>query len=151
MKYLCNIRPVLISILLGIGIESAEAQVINIPDKSKTHFSQKYPGANEVNWDNNITTYTAKFKVNNNTYKAYYHMDGTWDYTVMYMTEADLPQAVKDAVAKSRIADWKPKSVAHVENNKGEHSYRVEREKGLEERFIFFNKDGKEVKSLYKL
>jgi hypothetical protein len=132
----------LIVFLLGLGIVLTKAQVVNTPDKSKTHFYQKYPGAQDVDWDNNITNYTATFKVNNNTYKAHYHIDVTWDYTVMYMTEADLPQAMKDTVDRSCVADWKPKSVTHVEKNRGEHCYRVEREKGLEERFILFDKDG---------
>lgn len=138
-------------LILGLFVQNTQSQVINIPDKSKAHFAQKYPNAKKVDWSNNVTSYVAKFKVNNNTHKSYYHMDGTWDYSVMYMLESQLPAAVKESVAKSRIASWKPKSAAHVENNKGEHTYRVEREKGLEKKYIFFDQNGKEVKAMYKL
>jgi hypothetical protein len=144
-----------LSIVVTLGLllllNPAQAQVVNIPNKSEKHFAQKYPGANDANWTNNVVNYTCKFKWQGNEYKAYYHMDGTWDFTMMYMTEAGLPEAVKTSVKNSRIGDWKPKSCAWIENRKGKKMYRVEREKGVEEMFIFYDKSGKEVKSTIKI
>jgi hypothetical protein len=129
----------------------ASAQVINIPDKSKQHFAKKYPKAEGADWYNNVTSYLVKFRMNGNDCRGHYHMDGTWDYTVSYISEEKLPKAVKTSLSKSRIGSWEPKSCAMVDNNKGEHLYRVERKKGVEEMFIFFDKSGKEVKSTYKI
>ena len=126
---------------------SAEAQVVSIPKKSKDHLAKKYPGATHTVWDNNVAAYTCRFTWKNGEYKAFYHMDGTWDYSVHYFKESDLPKAVQEAVAKSRIADWTPKSAVKLENNKGEHFYRVERKKGIEVMYIFFDEQGKEKKS----
>jgi hypothetical protein len=64
-----------------------------------------------------------------------------------YMELANLPQTVKDSYAKSRIADWKLESVAWVENNKGKKRYRIESSKGIEKKTIYYDKNGKEVKS----
>jgi Putative beta-lactamase-inhibitor-like, PepSY-like len=125
----------------------AQAQVVTIPNKSKDHLAKKYPGATHTVWDNNVASYTCRFTWKNGEYKAFYHMDGTWDYSVHYLTESTLPKAVQDAVAKSRISDWKPKSAVKLENNKGEHLYRVERKKGIEIMYLFFDEKGKEVKS----
>lgn len=125
----------------------AGAQVVSIPQKSKDHLAKKYPGATHTVWDNNVASYTCRFTWKNGEYKAFYHMDGTWDYSVHYLAETDLPKAVQEAVAKSRIADWKPKSAVKLENNKGEHFYRVERKKGIEIMYIFFDEQGKEKKS----
>ncbi len=139
------------TLALLLLLNPVQAQVVNIPNKSEKHFANKYPGANDANWTNNVVNYTCKFKWQGNEYKAYYHMDGTWDFTMMYMTEAGLPEAVKTSVKNSRISDWKPKSCAWIENRKGKKMYRVEREKGVEEMYIFFDKKGKEVKSTLKI
>lgn len=142
------------SLLIAAGLlftVSLQAQVVNIPPKSKEHFTKKYPGATNSDWHNNVATYTCRFQWNGGEYKSYYNMDGTWDYTVQYLNESDLPKAVQDAVAKSRIASWEPKSAAFVENNKGLKTYRVERKKGIEKKFIFFDASGKEVKSTVKI
>jgi Putative beta-lactamase-inhibitor-like, PepSY-like len=129
------------------GVTSAEAQVVDIPNKSKEHFFKKYPDAKNADWNNNAVSYAVKFNLGSDTYRAYYHMDGTWDYTEKYMEMADLPQSVKDSYAKSRIADWKLESVAWVENNKGKKRYRIEASKGIEKKTIYYDKNGKEVKS----
>jgi uncharacterized protein (DUF1684 family) len=145
-------RIAIIGLILGMFfLGSLQAQVVSIPNKSEKHFAKKYPGATNLNWSNNVAEYTCKFKFNGREYKAFYHMDGNWNYTIMYMQESELPEAVKTSLANSRISDWKPKSCVAVENNKGKRSFRVEREKGIEEMFIFYDKNGKEVKSTYKL
>ncbi len=123
----------LIGLLFGMFfLGSLQAQVVSVPNKSEKHFAKKYPGATNINWSNNVVEYTCKFNFNSREYKAFY-------------------EAVKTSVANSRISDWKPKSCVAVENNKGKKTFRVEREKGVEEMFIFYDANGKEVKSTYKL
>lgn len=146
-----KLRLYMLMVITAMFISSVNAQIISVPDKSKEHFSKKYKGATGVDWRNNVTSYTANFKVKGRDYRAYYHMDGTWDYTVAYLKESDLPGAVNSALKKSRIADWEPKSAAYVENNKGEKLYRVERKKGAQELYLFYDKTGKEVKSSIKI
>lgn len=142
----------IIGFILGLFLMgTSQAQVVSVPNKSEKHFAKKYPGATNINWSNNVVEYTCKFNFNSREYKAFYHMDGNWNYTIMYMEESELPEAVKTSLKNSRIADWKPKSCVAVENNKGKKTFRVEREKGIEEKFIFYDKNGKEVKSTAKL
>lgn len=130
---------------------SLQAQVISIPDKSEKHFAKKYAGAENADWTNNVVNYTCKFKYKGQDLRAYYHMDGTWDFTATYMEESNLPAAVRESVSKSRIADWNPKSAAKIDSHKGKSTYRVERKKGNEEVYIFYDAKGKEVKSTIKL
>jgi hypothetical protein len=59
------------------GVTSAEAQVVDIPNKSKEHFFKKYPDAKNADWNNNAVSYAVKFNMGSDTYRAYYHMDGT--------------------------------------------------------------------------
>jgi Putative beta-lactamase-inhibitor-like, PepSY-like len=126
---------------------SAEAQVINVPKKSKEHFFKKYPDAKNADWNNNVANYIVKFQLNGATSRAYYNLDGTWDYTETYLEESQVPEQVKDSFSKSRYAEWNKENYASVENNKGKTSYRIVIKKGIEKKTIFFDKNGKEVKS----
>lgn len=128
------------------GISSADAQVIDVPKKSKDHFFKKYPDAKNADWNNNVASYAVKFNLGSNTYRAYYHMDGTWDYTEEYIEESQLPAAVRESFSKSRYADWKVSSYNIIESNKGKKSYQIQVVKGIEKNSIYFDKTGKEVK-----
>lgn len=123
------------------------AQVINVPNKSEKHFTEKYPNAKNVNWKNNVTDYSASFDLDNTKHKAHYHMDGVWDYTETFIPEESFPKEVKTSFKNSRYADWNMGSTALVENNKGEKMYRYEVKKGIEKKYIFFSKEGKELKT----
>jgi hypothetical protein len=129
------------------GYMSAEAQVIDVPKKAKEHFFKKYPDAKNADWNNNVANYAVKFLLNGTTSRAYYNLDGTWDYTETYLEESQLPETVKDSFSKSRYAGWNKENFASVENNKGKTSYRIVIKKGIEKKTIFFDKNGKEVKS----
>jgi hypothetical protein len=78
-------------------------------------------------------------------------MDGRWDYTETYVEESELPAAVKESLSKSRFSDWKKEACALVESNKGKKSYRIEVQKGIEKKSVFYNSKGKEVKSSVSL
>jgi len=133
--------------ILLLSISTTQAQVVDVPNKSKNHFFKKYPDAKNADWNNNVVNYAVKFQLNNETCRAYYHMDGTWDYTEKYLEESQLPAVVKDSFSKSRYAEWKKKSFSWIENNNGKKTYRVEVEKGIEVKSIYFDNNGKEVKA----
>ncbi len=126
---------------------SLEAQVVNIPQKSKDHFAKKYPDAKEVDWHNNLADYQVKFRNKNGVQRAYYHMDGHWDFTELYIDKTKIPAAVNSSLTKSRFAEWSLESSALVENNKGQKLYRLEMKKGIEKKYVFYDKSGKEVKT----
>jgi Putative beta-lactamase-inhibitor-like, PepSY-like len=110
----------------------AEAQVINIPKSTKDHFAKKYPDAQEVDWHNNVANYEVKFRNSKGVHRAYYHMDGSWDFTETYIDASKVPAAVNASLEKSRFSDWKMESSSWVENNKGQKLYRLEMKKGIE-------------------
>ena len=124
-----------------------QSQVVNIPDKTKTHFAEKYPEAKQVDWRNKAVNYVATFVLNNSKYSAWYHMDGVWDYTEETLEQSALPDNVKTALKNSRFSDWKVSSTAYIENNKGEKLYRVEVKKGIEKKYVFYDSAGKEIRT----
>jgi hypothetical protein len=137
-----------ITLMLGMFLSMyAEAQVVNIPKATKEHFAKKYPDAKEVDWHNNLANYEVKFRNSKGVHRAYYHMDGTWDFTETYIEASAVPAAVTASLAKSRFSDWKMESTSLIENNKGQKLYRLEMKKGVEKKFVFYDKSGKEVKT----
>ena len=133
------------------GIKSSQAQVINVPKKSKEHFFKKYPDAKNADWNNNVANYAVKFLLTDTTARAYYKLNGNWNFTEYYLEESKIPVIVKESFNKSRFADWKTEAYAWVENSKGKKAYRIDLRKGIEKRSIYFDNDGREVKSSWKL
>jgi len=141
-------KLMLVVLALFTGFSVLQAQVVKIPESSKKSFNEKYPKATKVEWGNNVSSYVARFNIGTVGYTAHYHLDGTWDYTERSLEKSQLPAAVLEAYSKSRIADWEYGSSAYVENSHNEKVYRIEARKGVEKKYIFFDKDGKEVKSV---
>jgi hypothetical protein len=123
------------------------AQLIKVPEKAKKHLEKKYPNNTQLDWNNNVTNYTATFTYDGKKHKAYYAMDGIWKYTEIPLDDSELPTAVKNSIAKSRIADWSHEGNAYIVNHKGAKEYRIHRKKGVENLYVFFNKKGKETRS----
>jgi hypothetical protein len=126
--------------------DASLAQVVNIPDKAKQSLAEKYPKAKDIVWSNNISNYTATFKKKKKYYAAHYNIDGTWDNTETQVDRDDLPKAVKTSFANSRYSDWQVTSTDFVEDNKGQSLYRYNLKNGIEKKYLYFNKSGKEVK-----
>jgi len=127
------------------------AQVINIPDKAKMHFAKKYPSAMDVEWTNNLANYTVKFQLDSLKQAAHYSVDGEWTYTEYPLDFETLPEEIKKSVTKSRFSDWKIESGAFVENSKNEKLYRIEFKSGVNKRYVFYQENGKEVRSTVTL
>ena len=127
------------------------AQVINVPNKSEKHFAAKYPEAKNVDWTNSVTSYSARFTLNDEKYRANYHIDGTWDFTEKELDYGKLPAEVQDSFKKSRMSDWKVLGAALVDNSKNEKLYRVEVEKGVSKKYVFYDGTGKEVRTTLTL
>jgi hypothetical protein len=123
------------------------AQVVNIPEKSRADFESRYPDATDVEWTNNVAKYTVKFTIDNETYKTHYYVNGSWHYTEKFIDKEDLPKAVLTSYEKSRIADWEYLSSAWVENKYNEKGYRIEAKRGIEKKYIYYDENGKELRS----
>ena len=136
-------------LMLSVMLSSTflNAQVVNIPDKAKNHFAKKYPAATEVEWTNNVINYTVHFELDSIKQAAHYSVDGEWTYTDYPIDYETVPEEVKKSVTKSRFSDWKIESSGYVENSKNEKLYRVEFKSGINKRYVFFNENGKEVRS----
>ena len=139
-------KKILVILFLATGLQ-LHAQVVNIPDKTKADFAKKYPKAENVDWDNNGTNYIARFNLGKEKYAARFHMDGTWNYTEQEMELTAFPADVQTSIKNHRYSDLKILSTAYIENSKNEKLYRVEFKKGIQKKYVFFDKTGKEIRT----
>ena len=134
-----------------LSTQFLNAQVVNIPEKAKMHFAKKYHAAMDVEWTNNLANYTARFQLDSLKQAAHYSVDGEWTYTEYPLDFETFPEEIKKSVTKSRFSDWKIESGAFVENSKNEKLYRIEFKSGVNKRYVFFQENGKEVRSTVTL
>ena len=139
-------RDLFLILIMVVSVNMVSAQVVNIPDKSKNHFASKYPGVKDAKWTNNVTNYTAEFKVKGVPAKATYNVDGSWNYTEVFIPDSKVPKSVKESFAKSKYKDWTIKSIVAEETSKGENSFRVEAVNGIQKKYIFYDKNGVTLK-----
>ena len=126
---------------------SAHAQIRKIPSEVTNAFSEKYGDAKNVEWSDNLSTFTASFEQDGHKYKAQYNKKGEWKGAEKELTIEDLSSTVKDGFNKSKYADWKVKSVTQVESPGDKIQYRVHVIKSdLKQKNLTFNEKGKLVK-----
>ncbi len=126
---------------------SAHAQIRKVPAEVTNAFSEKYGDAKNVEWSDNLSTFTASFDMDGHKYKAQYNKKGEWKGAEKELTIEDLSSTVKDGFNKSKYADWKVKSVTQIESPGDKIQYRVHVIKSdLKQKNLTFNEKGKLVK-----
>lgn len=143
MKYL------LLVTLFSFGILSTScAQQPAAPAPVQTAFKAKFPNVQKAKWDQEGEgEWEAEFKMNGKEMSANFNSDGTWLETETEIKTADLPQAVKDAIA-SQFAGYKMEEASLVETPDVAAAYEVELEKGETTIEALFKADGTLVKQV---
>lgn len=113
-----------------------------VPEVVKSAFKSAYPAVTKVKWDMEKTgEYEAEFKINKVEVSVVYDEKGNLLETETEIKFSDLPQAVKDAIAKD-FAGYKIEEIEKVEK-KGVISYEMEVEKGKMEYELTYDLNGK--------
>ena len=97
-KYLATVS---VGLLLSASVFAQELARKAIPAAVKNAFSQKFPTAKKVNWDlESATEWEAEFKQGGKEYATNLSVNGTWQETEQNLKNADLPEAIKQTLAK---------------------------------------------------
>jgi hypothetical protein len=108
----------------------------------KTAFSQKFPTAKKVNWDlESGTEWEAEFKQGGKEYAASFSVNGTWQETEQDLKKADLPEAIKQILAKD--FDGFKIEEAEISRTSEGSVCEVTVEKGAEDWELVFDANGK--------
>ncbi|MGO3183252.1 MAG: PepSY-like domain-containing protein [Aequorivita sp.] len=125
----------------------AMAQDLNasdVPGNLKDAFNKEYPKATDVEWEKKLDNYKVEFDLNRQDHDVWYNASGTILKKEQEITEAELPQAIRDAI-KSNYAGYRVDDVEMIWQNNST-TYEVELEKGQDEKHITFDGDAKVLK-----
>jgi hypothetical protein len=137
-------KLVVIFAVFLIACSAAFAQTIStdkVPAVVKQAFTKKYPKATDAKWEMEDKDYEVNFKLNGVESSANFDATGKCLESETEITFDALPQAVKDAIAKS-FAGYKTGDVSKVVSKK-KVLYEVDLTKGKEKLELQFNNDGK--------
>jgi hypothetical protein len=148
MKFL---RFILFAITLGF-ISNSFAQVTTIPEQAKASFFKQYPDAKNVQWSNDVVNVNVSFEQDSNKLFAEYSNKGIWKWTLKDYTFDQLPNDVKQGLSKSKYAgrEVKETKVLYLPGYVIQFRLKVEKS-DLEKKYLFFNGDGRLVRSTVAL
>ena len=116
------------------------------PAAVKSAFQTKFPTVKKAKWGKeNDNEWEAEFKMNGKEMSANFSNDGTWLETETEIKAAQLPQAVKAAIA-GQFAGYKTEEASMVETLDMAAAYEVELEKGETTIEAIFSADGTLIK-----
>jgi len=130
-------------VLFAIIVMAATLNGIDVPLAVKNTFSQKYPSAQDVEWELEETdVYEAEFKLDNVRMSSCFKKDGTWTGTETEINSDDLPPAVKKNIA-ANFSDYEVEEAERCERPEGDIVWEVELENEDVELEVVFSTDGK--------
>lgn len=113
----------------------------DVPDNMKDAFNKAYNKATDVEWEKEMDNYKVEFDLDNRDHEVWYSASGTVLNKEQEITEAELPQAVRDAL-KSKYAGYRVDDVEMIWQNNAT-TYEVELEKGQDEKHVTFDENAK--------
>ncbi len=135
---------ILAAFLFVTGVAVAQdMNATDVPASVKNAFSKEYAKATDVEWKKDMENYKVEFDLNKMENEVWYNASGTVVKKEQDIAEAELPQAVRDAV-KSSFADYTLDDIEKVWHNNAT-IYEVELEKGNEDKHLTFDANGKVI------
>ncbi|HKP31351.1 MAG TPA: PepSY-like domain-containing protein [Chitinophagaceae bacterium] len=136
--------PLITLISLLFITATVSAQIRKIPSSATDNFKTKYPDAENVEWKDKISHYSALFTINDKSYEAHFDNDGNWKESIVKLDDSEVPAEVNDGYSKSKYTDWSIDKVEKIETNTGKIQYRMQVKKGdLRKKILYFTPEGR--------
>ncbi len=117
----------------------------NVPKEVNTAFSEKFPDADNINWEQeDENEWEAEFEMNGKDYSANFTSDGNWKETEYEIEKSDLPKAVMTTL-ETEFAGYNIEEVEISETAEGE-VYEVDLKKDKSEIEVTIAPDGSVLK-----
>jgi hypothetical protein len=147
-----RIRFCVIFLTLFVISSQVDSQVTSIPEQAKENFFKQYPDAKNVQWENDVVNVNVKFEQDTNKMNAEYNNYGIWKRTLKDWTFDKLITDVKEGFAKCKYADKQVLDVKVLYLPGYVIQYRLKVEKNdVERKFLFFNTDGRLIRTTVAL
>ena len=147
-----NVKAVCLFVGLMIAFQGAWADgaknisAKKVPTAVKDAFKAKFPDAKLHEWEMEEGNYVASFSSKDARMEAAFTPDGKWKETELKSKMSEVPQAIKDALAKSEYAKWKVGDVAKIATPENPNMFEIEVHKGNECYGLHYDLSGKLVK-----
>lgn len=122
----------------------AVAQDINpseVPETVRNTFMKDHKNATDIEWERDMDNYKVEFDIGRKEYQVWYSTAGDVIKKEQEITEADLPEAVREAI-KREYPGYYVSDVEMTWHNNAT-TYKMEIEKGQEEWKVVFDAMGK--------
>lgn len=129
--------------LLMFASAIAMAQDMNpadVPEAIRNAFAKVHANATDVEWEKDWDNYKVEFDIGRREHEIWYTVSGKIIKKEQDITEADLPQTIRDAI-KLKYAGYRVDDVEMTWQDNAT-TYEVELEKGKEEWEITFDASG---------
>ena len=145
-------RLLVIGISILLSSSAGYAQITSIPELAKENFFKQYPDAKNVQWQNDVVNVNVRFEQDSNSLNAEYNNKGIWKWTLKDWTFDKLTTDIKDGFSKSKYASRQLLEVKMLYLPGYVIQYRLKVEKNdIERKFLFFNTDGRLVRTTVAL
>lgn len=145
-------RLLVIGISILLSSSAGYAQITSIPELAKENFFKQYPDAKNVQWQNDVVNVNARFEQDSNSLNAEYNNKGIWKWTLKDWTFDKLTTDIKEGFSKSKYASRQLLEVKMLYLPGYVIQYRLKVEKNdIERKFLFFNTDGRLVRTTVAL
>ena len=135
----------MIMITSVIGLSSCCNHATDVPEKVKTAFSEKFPDAKKIVWEQeDENEWEAEFKTNGKEYSATFGADGSWLETEYEIETEEIPELVKNTL-DIEFEGFEIEEGEFIENSEG-NFYEFEIEKEEIEMEVLIDANGNVVK-----
>ncbi len=129
---------------LNLLTVAAFSQIREIPKIVEETFTNQYKGATNIDYKDQLVRIDVSFELEGEKMLASYSNKGVWKETQKEWTYDKLSDAVKDGFKKSKYADREVDETLVLYLPGGSEQYRLKaRKSGVEKKYLFFNKDGR--------
>lgn|SRR5690606_19414467 len=138
-KYIiCLFSSMIVGAGTGFAQDIAQSEVPAVVMKS---FNEKFPKASDVEWERRGDIYEVDFDMGLFAdHDALFDASGNITRHKEEISKRDLPKAVSDAIS-AQYPEFRIDDVDKITES-GKVSYKVELEKGQEDRKVYFSEDG---------
>lgn len=128
-------------LLSASALTAQDLNMEEVPTELMAKFQQEYPNATDVEWEKEGDAFEVEFDLDGEEHEVWYSADGNTPRSERDISEDDLPEAVRSAIA-TNYEGYKVDSVKMTKED-GTTTYEVELEKGwTEEKDVVFDADG---------
>jgi len=130
-------------LLISIAVTKVSAEIKSIPAAVTEAFKAKYPNAEQVEWSDNITSFSASFQLEGREYSAKFNKKGEWQETMKKLKFDELSSEVKDGFNKSKYTDWEIRGAMEITAKDKEVIYRIlVKKNSVQKKYLYYNSKG---------